>query len=376
MKVMQILPEFSAGGVELCVLELAQALVAAGHTSLVVSNGGGLGSQLEREGSRHIRLPVHRKSPISLLQVWCLRRLLRKERPHILHYHSRVPGWIAYLAWLSLRPSLRPRLVSTMHGFHSVSPYSAVMTKGERVIAVSQSMRSYLLQNYPATSPERIRVVYPGLDPRRYERHTLLASADAVAFEVAYPLPPGGWRLILPGRITRLKGHHDFLWLLAALQRRGFAVQGLVVGSVHPRKQAYSQELYAAVDALKLRGSVHFLGPRSDLPVLMAASHLVLSLSQQPESFGRTVLESLALSTPVAGYAYGGAGELLNCLYPQGRVLPKDRSDLLRVVEDLLFDPPAAPHLNGLFTFPQMLAGHLQLYEQLLSVPLRISSLD
>jgi glycosyltransferase involved in cell wall biosynthesis len=160
--------------------------------------------------------------------------------------------------------------------------------------------------------------VYPGLDPQRYERHTLLSSAEAEAFERSYPLPPGAWRLILPGRITRLKGHHDFLWLLAALQRRGYAVQGLVVGSVHPRKQAYAKELFAAVDALGLRGSVHFLGPRSDLPVLMAASHLVLSLSQQPESFGRTVLESLSLGTSVAGYAYGGVGELLNNLYPHG----------------------------------------------------------
>ena len=376
MKVMQILPELNAGGVEMCVLELAQTLVEAGHTSLVVSNGGVMVAKLEMQGSRHIRLRVHRKSPVSLFRVWCLRRLLLQEKPQILHYHSRVPGWIAYLAWLSLRPSLRPRLVSTMHGFHSVSPYSAVMTKGERVIAVSQSMRSYLLKNYPATSPERIIVVYPGLDHHRYERHTLLASADAEALEVAYPLPPGVWRLILPGRITRLKGHHYFLWLLAALQRRGRAVQGLVVGSEHPRKKAYAQELSAAVDALKLRGSVHFIGHRSDLPVLMASSHMVLSLSQQPESFGRTVLESLALGTCIAGYAYGGVGELLNCLYPQGRVLPKDRNDLLRVVEHLLSDPPAAPPLEGSFTLPQMLAGHLQLYEQLVSGSLRISSLD
>ena len=235
MKVMQILPELNAGGVELCVLELAQGLVAAGHTSLVVSNGGVLVPTLELQGSLHIRLPVHRKSLVSLIQVWFLRRLLQQQKPQILHYHSRVPGWIAYLAWLSLRPSLRPRLVSTMHGFNSVNPYSAVMTKGERVIAVSQSMLRYLIQNYPATGTERIRVVYPGLDPQRYERHTLLSSAEAEAFERSYPLPPGAWRLILPGRITRLKGHHDFLWLLAALQRRGYAVQGLVVWCVHPR---------------------------------------------------------------------------------------------------------------------------------------------
>ena len=40
MKVMQLLPELNSGGVERGTLEIARALVAQGHTSLVVSNGG------------------------------------------------------------------------------------------------------------------------------------------------------------------------------------------------------------------------------------------------------------------------------------------------------------------------------------------------
>ena len=96
-------------------------------------------------------MPVHRKSLASLLQVRPLRRFLTNERPDILHLRSRVPGWVAWLAWRGMDPATRPRLVSTVHGFYSVNRYSAVMTKGERVIAVSDSIRSYILENYPLT---------------------------------------------------------------------------------------------------------------------------------------------------------------------------------------------------------------------------------
>lgn len=60
MKVMQLLPELNSGGVERGTLEIARALVAQGHQSLVVSNGGRLVSQLEAEGSKHLTLPIHK----------------------------------------------------------------------------------------------------------------------------------------------------------------------------------------------------------------------------------------------------------------------------------------------------------------------------
>ena len=55
MKIIQILPELNAGGVERGTLELAAYLVAAGHEAIVISNGGRLVAELEAE-SRHQRL--------------------------------------------------------------------------------------------------------------------------------------------------------------------------------------------------------------------------------------------------------------------------------------------------------------------------------
>ena len=104
MKVIQILPELNSGGVERGTLEVGKYLVDQGHESIVISNGGRLVAQLEAEGSRHITLPVHKKRLSSLKQVKVLRRLLEQERPDILHLRSRLPAWLAYLAWRKMEP--------------------------------------------------------------------------------------------------------------------------------------------------------------------------------------------------------------------------------------------------------------------------------
>jgi hypothetical protein len=122
MKVLQILPELNAGGVERGTVELARHLTRSGHEALVVSQGGQLVPELESVGARHLALPVHRKHLRSLFQVRPLRRLLEQERPDILHIRSRIPGWLAWLAWRRMHPQTRPHFVSTVHGFYSVNP--------------------------------------------------------------------------------------------------------------------------------------------------------------------------------------------------------------------------------------------------------------
>ena len=59
MKILQILPELNIGGVERGVLDLSKALVAQGHESYVISNGGKLEASLIASGGNHISLPIH-----------------------------------------------------------------------------------------------------------------------------------------------------------------------------------------------------------------------------------------------------------------------------------------------------------------------------
>ena len=367
MKILQVLPELNSGGVERGTLELAQHLASKGEESFVMSAGGKLVTQLEAEGSTHITLPVHRKSPSSLFQIAPLRKRLTQHRFDIIHLRSRVPAWISLMACGTLAPSQRPRIVTTVHGLNSVSPYSAVMTKGERVICVSEAAQSHVLKNYPKVNSERLEVIPRGIDPEFYQATFTPSSQWQARFLDEFPETNGKQLLTLPGRITRLKGHHDFFNIIAQLPSN---VHGLVAGGCAPKKQAYLDELKKHLDEKGLSSRITFTGQRSDLREILSHSQVAFSLSTTPESFGRTTLEALSLSVPVIGYDHGGVGEILATCFPKGCCPMGDTTTAALLAKDLLENPYpiSAP---GPYTLVAMLEGTHALYKRLLAEQLR-----
>lgn len=364
LTVLQMLPTLEGGGVERGTLEVAQALVAAGHRSVVMSGGGRMVPALTAAGSEHLCWPVGRKSLLTLRLVSRLRRLLAEQQVDILHVRSRVPAWVAWLAWRGMDPAVRPRLVSTVHGLYSVSRYSRIMTRGERVIAVSDTVRDYVLANYAGVDPGAIRVIPRGVSAEEFP-YGWCPSPDWLAqWRDSYPQLAGRQVLTLPGRITRLKGHRDFIELIGRLRASGREVHGLVVGGEDPRRLSYARELRDLVRAQGLFRDITFTGYRSDLRDVFSVSDLVLSLSTKPESFGRTVLEALKLGRPVAGYDHGGVGEVLGQIYPAGRVPLGDGDALFETVCGLL-ECPAPVARSHRFTLQDMLSRTLELYEEL-----------
>ncbi len=168
LTVLQLLPALESGGVERSTLEIADALVHAGHRALVVSAGGRLLPALLDTGAEHITLDIGRKSPMTLRHVRSLRALCVSEHVNIVHARSRLPAWIGRFALRGLPQRSRPHFVTTVHGLNSPSRYSAVMAKGERVICVSRTVRDYVLRHYPATDPAVLRVIPRGIDPAAF----------------------------------------------------------------------------------------------------------------------------------------------------------------------------------------------------------------
>jgi glycosyltransferase involved in cell wall biosynthesis len=365
MKVLQILPELNSGGVERGTLEIGRFLVQQGHEALVVSSGGRMVPQLEAAGIRHIAMPVHRKTLSSLFQIRPFRRLLATERPDILHIRSRVPGWIAWLAWRKLAPQARPRLVSTVHGFYSPNAYSGVMTRGERVIAVSESIRNYILKNYPRVPSEVIRVIQRGASPEEFPRGFQPAADWLAKWQREQPQLAGKTVLLLPGRMTRWKGQEDFLQLIARLKQRGLAIHGLLAGDTHPKKLSFADELRAQAAQLGITDDVTFLGHRSDVREVMAVSNVVFSLSRDPEAFGRVSLEAMALGRPVIGCDHGGVGEQLRALFPAGAVPAGNLDALVEATARLVREPQFPQPLRPPFTLDAMCRATLDTYHEL-----------
>lgn len=362
MKVIQVLPELQAGGVETGTLELNRFLAGSGHESIVISNGGRMVDTVTDDGGRHIALPVHRKSPWSLVQVPKMRAILESEKPDIVHARSRIPAWITWLAWRKMPVSSRPRFITTVHGFNSVSPYSKIMTYGQTVICVSDSVKEYILKNYPSVPDERIRVVHRGIDPAQFNQSFVPPTEWLEAWRNQYPQFEGKYLVTLPGRVTRLKGALDFVRVVDRLKRDGIPVHGILAGDTHPRKISYWNEVRQLMESLSLTDHVTHIGHRSDLREVLSVSGAVVSCSQKPESFGRTTLEAVSLGRPVAGYSHGGVQEQLARLLPDGLVPPGDHAALAGVLARWFENPPEIPQ-QDFYTLPNMLNGILSVYQ-------------
>ena len=344
LTVVQLLPALESGGVERSTLEIAQALVDAGHRAIVVSAGGRLVPRLQAPGAEHITLDIGRKSLATLRHVVTLRALFAHEGIDIVHARSRLPAWLGRLALRGLPTATRPRWVTTVHGLNSPSRYSAVMASGERVICVSPTVRDYVQRHYPATAPDRLRVIERGIDISAFPR---APAPDHVARAWAASLHPAlagdGPLLLLPGRGTRLKGHADAVGLLASLRTHGLDARLWLPGAREAGREAYIAELERDAAARGIADAVAFTAPTDAIARAYAASDLVLQLSRKPEAFGRTVIEALSVGRPVVGWAHGGVRDVLDALQPSGAVAPFDADALHHTARQLLDVPPTPP---------------------------------
>jgi len=308
LTVLQMLPGLDGGGVEQGTLEMGAWLVAHGHRALVVSQGGQMVADLTHAGIEHVRQQfIGEKSPRALLHFAALRRLIRASHVDVLHLRSRLPAWVGYWVWKSLAPRHRPALITTFHGFYSINPYSAIMTRGQRVIAVSRTIARHVQTVY-GISPRRIRTIYRGVDHQRF--HPNQAWGDRLSqarhsWKLPAPCPP---IILMPGRLTRLKGHLFFLESLAGMLDQPWIA--VCTGYIDD-KSAHTRAVRQAIERLKLSDRVRMTGHWSDMPAAMQLADVVVCPSLQPESFGRVAVEAQSMGRPVIATAHGGSLETI-----------------------------------------------------------------
>ena len=364
MRVIQILPRLEGGGVERGTLEVANYLSEHGHESIVVSQGGRLVNDLQKQGSHHVRLRVGDKSPATLMSVGKLSKLFDQFKPDIVHPRSRLPAWLTYFALKQARSASIPHLITSVHGLHSVGRYSSIIGRGELVEVVSDTAKRYLLENYPKTNEQSVRVIHRGIDPKDYNRSFGPDASWQEEFRTHVNLRHPK-TILLPGRVSRLKGHQLFLSTMETYQRRWGKVNALIVGDPEVRGKQYIQEIEQIVsDSEILSQSVVFLPHRTDLREIMSISDLVVNFSKKPESFGRVVLEALSLGTPVVGFNHGGVGEILSELYPKGLVEPQDIDGAVETIHAVLEGSFQIENHN--FTLNEMCRKTLQMYEEVM----------
>jgi len=369
--VIQMLPGLEGGGVERGTLEMGAFLSGKGHRSIVISAGGRLVPQLTAEGSTHLNWRVGAKNPLSLTYLIPLRRLMIREKVDILHLRSRMPAWIGYLAWKSLPVHLRPKLVSTFHGFYSINAYSAIMTKGEKIIAISKAVEHHIKSVY-GIPQDRIEVIYRGFDgnifdPKKISEQRLESLRSLWELnDLKAPL------LMLPGRITKLKGHDVFIKSLSKIRHLPWSA--VCVGDFR-ESQTHARNLRQLIVRLNLEDRVRFVGHCSDMATAFMLSDVVVSASSaRAEAFGRIAVEAQAMGKPVIASAHGGSLETVRHRITGWLVPPSDEAGLAKALEEAITDTNLRSEFgrNGRqwvserFTVEGMCTETLDLYERLL----------
>jgi glycosyltransferase involved in cell wall biosynthesis len=336
MHVVQALVSLSIGGSELVAVEITEFLRAAGHRVTIVAATGPLASRVEAAGADLLDWPIGRKRLGTLRYIRQFRAWLLENQPDIVHVHSRLPAWICYQAIRKLPANKQPVFITSMHGQYSVSAYSAIMARGDQVIAVSNHIRNYTLENYlPANSPQL---------------HTIYGGTSRLDFPYGYQ-PTDDWReatylefpqlknkriLLLPGRLSRYKGHATFIELLSVLQTEFDDIHAVILGRAKPGSR-YINELEGLAKTYGVSEKLTFCGARTDMRDWMTASCLVFNLcSDPPEAFGRIIPEALSLGVPAIGWDHGGVREVLQLMFPAGAVDPDNLPALIQKTREFL----------------------------------------
>jgi glycosyltransferase involved in cell wall biosynthesis len=365
MHVVQALVALNVGGSELVATELSEFLRARGHRVTIIAADGPIGPRARACGADHLDWPIGRKRLSTLRYIKRLAEWFESERPDIVHVHSRLPAWICWRALRRVDAAFRPEFLTTMHGHYSVSGYSSIMARGRRTIAVSEHIRQYTLRNYPAARADDIVTIHGGASREDFPYGHRPPDGWRAQVDAEFPELRGKRWLLLPGRVTRWKGHVDFLHLLTSIAPDYADVHGLFVGGCKPGSR-YQDELETLAAKMGIREKLTFTGDRLDIRDWMAESSLVFNLSNDPpEAFGRTVLETLCLGRPMIAWDHGGAAEILAAMFPEGKIRPLDFAGLEEKTRAFLDSPPVVRESKA-FTLDESMNRHLDVYRALL----------
>lgn len=370
--VLQVLPALETGGVERSTVDVAQALAAAGWRALVASAGGPMENELRRVGAEHWLFPLASKNPFVMrANRDRLEALIEAEKVDLVHARSRAPAWSALHA---ARRTGRP-FVTTFHGVYNFNNplkrlYNSVMTRGDRVIANSRFIADHMAQHYHP-DPARVRVVPRGIDFERFDPERV-DDGRMVRLAEHWRLPDGAPVVLLPGRLTRWKGHRVLIEALALLRRAD--IRCLLVGSEQGR-HGYHRELQKRIKAHGLDQIVHIVEHCDDMPAAYMLADVVVSASLDPEAFGRVAVEAQAMGRPTIATDHGGARETLVAGETGWLTPPGDASALAAaLIEAIDIEPRARQALaaramarvRANFSKDGMCAATLEIYGELL----------
>ena len=280
---------------------------------------------------------IRRIDPIKDFQALVsLCKLMRQEKPAIVHTHTSKAGILGRLA---AKISAVPLIIHTPHGhvfyghfnrltaelFRAVERCFGRIT--DEIVALTEGeKKDYLdLSVYPA---ERITVIHSGVDLRRFSD----VRIDAAGVKEKIGLNPDSIVVGTVGWLLPIKGPLVLLRAMAALWQKTPKARLVYVG-----KGALERQLKSEAVRLKVADRVHFLGWRDDVHEIMQIIDIFV-LPSRNEGMGRVLVEAMAAGKPVVASRVGGVPDLVKHGENGFLTSPGDVADLSYYIGRLLAD--------------------------------------
>lgn len=323
-------PHAVQGGAEAVMMTLVDELGPRWVAGIVVLQEGPFADELRSRGFNVCVIPASRVVGMLAAAVR-LRRLLKVQKPQVVHANGVKAALVAGPAVLGLRA----RLLWMKHDTAGDGALSNLVARwSDAIVGVSDTV----LRTFRGRARRRTAVVYNGVPHRTVDRSRgRKLVIEILGCETSSPV------IVLVGRLCVGKGQHELLAAAPAILERHPRAHFALVGGDDPAFPGYADKLRAQARDLGIEQAVTLVGRRSD-PVdfmagcdILAVPSVLDDVHGWREGFGLVPVEALQAGTPVVGYASGALPEVLGAeavLVNEG-----DRGALAAEISDLLDDP-------------------------------------
>lgn len=282
MKILMTTMGLDIGGAETHIVELSKELHRRGHQIILASNGGVYVAELQKMGIRHVVVPMNQRSAGKMLKaLLLLKKLIQQEQPDLVHAHARIPAFLCGI----LQKQMHFPFITSAHWVFQVTPLLRLMTDwGQRTVAVSEDIKSYLMENYQVPE-DQIHVTINGIDTETF-------SPDEKNLTLMRELNLGMGPVI--GTVSRLDESRELaarhlISIMPDVLKVSPTAQLLIVGGGN-MEEILRQEA-AEINRITGRDSVIMTGPRSDVAQLVSLCDVFVGVS-------RSALEAMAAGKP------------------------------------------------------------------------------
>ena len=312
---------------------------------------------------------------VSKRRVWIRRLadLIKEHQIDLVHHNNSLYGNVDSIIAARLAKVRQVCHIRAFTGFTWLEKFTARYV--DQFIYISQAVQ----ESYHAKGivPEQGRIIHNPVNLEKTVQPNECTADCLTRLRAEFGLNGNDVLITNIGRLDWWKGQDYFIEAIAQLAQTHPHVKGLIVGKpdLTTASQTFEAKLKERVVDQKLTDHIIFTGFRSDVPLIIAASDMVVHSASEPEPFGRVIIEAMAAAKPIIAT---GAGGVLDIVQDEktGLLVPlQDAGAMAQAIRYLITNPERARQMAQAgrqraethFSAGRHVTAVQQLYKQLVS---------